>query len=119
MKRFNKLFHFNTIYTNEKTQLFMEQVIKPEIIEKEAVANLKFPHQEVLTDPVAIKLRSTELERGTTLGNIDHYKIKIIFEDDKGLKQVETTIWANGEDNIVLKQGVIIPVNRIHKVKIL
>lgn len=97
----------------------MEQVLKPEIIEKEAVANLKFPHEEVLTDPKARKLRSAELERGTTLGNIDHYKIKIIFEDDTSIKQVETTIWANGEENIVLKQGVTIPVHRIHQVKIL
>lgn len=97
----------------------MEQVLKPEIVEKEAIANLKFPAEEVLTDPTAIKLRSAELERGTTLGNIDHYKIKIVFEDSTGLKQVETTIWANGEENIVLKQGVIIPVHRIHRVKII
>lgn len=97
----------------------MEQVLNPEIIEKEAVAGLKFPSEEVLADPKEIKLRAAELERGATLGNIDHYKIKIIFEDDTSIKQVETTIWAAGEENIVLKQGVFIPVHRIHKVKIL
>ncbi|MFT6844545.1 MAG: hypothetical protein ACJAUV_000726 [Flavobacteriales bacterium] len=97
----------------------MEQTLKPEIVEKEAVSNMRFPSNEVLTDPTAIKLRSTELERGTTLGNIDHYKIKIVFEDDTSVKQVETTIWANGQENIVLKKGVTIPVHRIHRVKII
>lgn len=97
----------------------MEKTFQPEIIEKEDIANLKFPAEEVLTDENDRKLRNAELERGTTLGNIDHYKIKIIFEDDTSIKQVETTIWAQGEENIVLKQGVYIPVHRIHQVKIL
>ena len=97
----------------------MEKTFQPEIIEKEDIANLKFPAEEVLTDENDRKLRNAELERGTTLGNIDHYKIKIIFEDDTSIKQVETTIWAQGEENIVLKQGGYIPVHRIHQVKIL
>jgi uncharacterized protein (UPF0248 family) len=33
--------------------------------------------------------------------------------DAEGLKQVETTIWATGEKNIVLKHGMTIPIHRI------
>ncbi|MES2630019.1 MAG: hypothetical protein V4616_13730 [Bacteroidota bacterium] len=89
------------------------------LVEKEEVENLHFPHAEVLTDPIAIKQRKTDLERATTLGNVEHNKIKIFFEDDNSFKVVETTIWATGEDNIVLKKGVTIPVHRIHRIKFL
>jgi uncharacterized protein (UPF0248 family) len=47
------------------------------------------------------------------LGNIDHSKIRVVFEDDQGRKMIETTIWATGEKNIVLKQGMTIPIHRI------
>jgi hypothetical protein len=30
---------------------------------------------------------------------------------------VETTIWATTDKRIVLKGGVVIPINRIHQVK--
>ncbi len=89
------------------------------LVQKEDVEKLHFPHTEVLTDAAAIKQRKTDLERATTLGNVEHNKIKIYFEDDQALKVVETTIWATGEDSIVLKKGVIIPIERIHKLKFL
>ncbi len=97
----------------------MSQQDVPQLIEKEQIANFHFPHTDVLTDPAAIAKRKTDLERAATLGNIEKYKIRIIFEDDEALKAVETTVWASGEDNIVLKQGVFIPVHRIVEVKLL
>ena len=41
------------------------------------------------------------------------------FEDSEGLKQVETTIWATTDKRIILKGGVVIPIIRIHEVKII
>lgn len=89
------------------------------LVQKEEVENLHFPSGEVLTDAALIKQRKADLERATTLGNVEHNKIKIFFEDDDAFKVVETTIWATGEDNIVLKKGVTIPIHRIHKLKFL
>lgn len=89
------------------------------LVQKEEVESLHFPHSEVLTDQIAIKQRMADLERATTLGNVEHNKIKIYFEDDVNFKVVETTIWATGEDNIVLKKGVTIPIHRIHRLKFL
>ena len=47
------------------------------------------------------------------LGNVHRTKMRIQFKDEEGLKEVRTTIWAVGDRNIVLKKGVLIPINRI------
>lgn len=97
----------------------MNQQIAPVLVEKESIANAHFPQTEVLQDPDAIIRRKTNIDRATSLGNTDKFKARIVFEDGQGMKVVETTIWASGQDNIVLKQGVFIPVHRIHEIKLL
>lgn len=89
-----------------------------EKIEKEMIENLKFPSSEVLIDPERIKERTNDLERALSLGNLEHSKIKIYFEDDMSCKLVETTVWAVTDKRVILKQGVGIPINRIHSVKL-
>lgn len=88
-------------------------------VSKESIANLTFPPHDVLTSKEDLHHRLASLERATTLGNVEHNKIKIIFEDSESLKQVETTIWATTDKRIILKGGVVIPIQRIHEVKIL
>lgn len=85
-------------------------------IEKENIETLNFPTEDVLTDKIEIANRKTELERAMTMGNIDHVKIAIFFEDDKDLYVTNTTIWAVTPVHIVLKKGVTIPVNRIYRI---
>lgn len=87
-----------------------------EIIEKEDIETLKFPHSEVLDDEAAIIQRKNELERALSLGNLEHSKIQIYFEDDSSKKMVETTVWALTDESVVLKKGVGIPINRILKI---
>ena len=91
---------------------------KPTIIDKESVSGLKFPKEEVLKSSEAILQRKLDLERATTLGNIERDKRRIIFQDADGLKQIETTIWAVTDQRIILKQGMVIPIHCIHEVKI-
>jgi len=86
-----------------------------ELIDKESIASLNFPKTEVLEDKEEIASRKTNLERALSLGNLEHVKIKIYFEDDSSKKMVETTIWGVTDNRVILKQGVVIPVNRIHK----
>ena len=88
-----------------------------EKIEKEMIENLKFPSSEVLTDKEMIRERTSDLERALSLGNLEHSKIKIYFEDDTSCKLVETTVWAVTDKRVILKQGVGIPINRIYSVK--
>ena len=96
----------------------MNRVDVPILIQKEEIAELHFPEGEVLTSIDEHSLREYELKRISSLGNNDHVKVKIIFEDTSGLKQVETTVWAVTNQTIILKKGVTIPINRIHEIKI-
>jgi hypothetical protein len=96
----------------------MENTLTIPVIEKEEIVNLKFPSTEVLNDPEQIKKRLNDLERATRLGNAEHGKIKITFEDSVGIKKVNTTVWATTDKRIILKKGVVIPIHRIHEVDI-
>uniref|UniRef100_UPI0040493877 hypothetical protein n=2 Tax=Flavobacterium sp. TaxID=239 RepID=UPI0040493877 len=87
-----------------------------ELIDKETIASLNFPKTDVLEDKEEIASRKTNLERALSLGNLEHVKIKIYFEDDSSKKMVETTIWGVTDNRVILKQGVVIPVNRIYKI---
>ena len=54
-----------------------------QLIEKEEVASLKFPLKDVMSDKDDRIQRKIDLERALTLGNLEHLKIKIFFEDDR------------------------------------
>lgn len=86
-----------------------------ETIAKENIPQLVFPKTEVLQDIAAIKERFSDLNRALSLGNLEHSKIKIYFEDDQSLKVVETTVWGLTDHRVILKQGNVIPINRIYK----
>lgn len=90
---------------------------RPLSIEKENISGLKFPANDVLTSTDEIKIRYSNLERALKLGNLEHNKIKIVFEDADGLKQVETTVWGVTDKRVILKHGVLIPIHRIHEIK--
>ena len=89
-----------------------------EKIEKESIEDLRFPSNEVLITQQAINERRINLERALSLGNLEHSKIKLFFEDDTSCKMVETTIWGVTDKRVILKQGMVIPINRIHRLAI-
>lgn len=93
----------------------MTMTAEYQIIDKELITSLSFPNTEVLEDIADVKQRKEDLDRALSLGNLEHLKIKIYFEDDISFKMVETTIWGVTDNRVILKQGVVIPVNRIHK----
>ncbi|HLV52236.1 MAG TPA: hypothetical protein VKY44_09825 [Flavobacterium sp.] len=92
----------------------MNLAFKP--IEKEDIEGLIFPTNDVLTDVQEIANRKRELEKAMAIGNTDHTKIAIFFEDDKDLWVTNTTVWAVTPEHIVLKKGVTIPINRIYRI---
>lgn len=89
----------------------------PVRIEKENISDLKFPETEVLKSKEDILTRARNLERALKLGNLQHSKIKIVFEDTQGIKQVDTTIWGVTDKRIILKHGILIPIHCIHELK--
>ncbi len=86
-----------------------------ETIAKESIDSLKFPKTEVLEDRTAISQRNSELQRALALGNLEHSKTRIFFEDSQSKKMVETTVWGVTDNQVILKQGVGIPINRIYR----
>ncbi len=95
----------------------MNKIENPLLVDKEIIGSLHFPNDEILNSSDLKLQRAYDLERAASLGT-DRVKMKILFEDDDGLKQVETTVWAVTKDRIVLKHGVTIPIKRIHEIKI-
>jgi hypothetical protein len=91
----------------------MNTTLKPTVIEKEIIPNLLFPKIPIDKTKEEMKKLVLKLKRSMVLGNIDRTKMRIIFEDDEGIKEVRTTVWAVGDKNIVLKKGVTIPINRL------
>jgi hypothetical protein len=85
-----------------------------EPIEKETIHSLHFPDLDVLEDKQLKRARIAELSRALALGNLEHIKTKIYFEDDLAKRVVDTTIWGITDDKVILKQGTIIPINRIY-----
>ena len=87
-------------------------------IEKEAIASLHFPGEEVLRSEDERSQRRGSIDRAISLGNLEHSKVKIYFADDSGGKLVNTTIWAVTDEAILLKQNVVLPIRRIIKLEI-
>ncbi|MBK6522587.1 MAG: hypothetical protein KBG47_03855 [Bacteroidia bacterium] len=96
----------------------MTATTKFESIEKEKIGELRFPQTEVLTDKEKIQDRENNLKRALTLGNLERTKTRIFFEDELGLKVVETTVWGVTDKRIILKHGVVIPIQRVHAIVI-
>ena len=84
-----------------------------QVIEKESIPSLHFPHEAVDKSMDQLLILKKKLRRSMILGNIHRTKMRIIFKDEEGTKEVQTTIWAVGDRNIVLKRGIIIPIHRL------
>ena len=89
--------------------------MKPELIEKERISALTFSDSQPIQQHPEL---SSQIEKATILGNSHHSKVSIIFQDDAGLKRVDTTIWAAGMKFICLKGGVWIPIARIVEINL-
>jgi hypothetical protein len=88
--------------------------MEPEVIEKELVKDLSFSRAVTIKQDPELRRR---LDEATRLGNGYHTKVGIIFQDDDGLKRINTTIWATGTKFICLKGGMWIPIDRIVELK--
>ncbi len=92
----------------------MQATLTPQLIEKESITSLTFRTREPIQQhPKLIN----QIKSATRLGNAYRGKVSIIFQDDIGMKRVETTIWASGAKYICLKGGMWLPIDRIVEIK--
>lgn len=93
----------------------MENTIQSAVlVEKERIPEMNF--KKALQGKQAIDING-KLNEAMRLGNNHRGKVSILFEDDEGLKRVETTVWAAGAKFICLKGGVWMPISHILDVK--
>lgn len=93
---------------------FVPAATSIEIIDKEYVATLHFPHDDVLTDPEARQRRRADADRAVTLGNAYHGKLDIYFKTaDGATKRMATTVWAADADHLTLKSGASLPLRAV------
>lgn len=92
----------------------MQTMIKPTLIEKEVIASLPFNSRSQVQQHPALM---DQIKKATRLGNGYRGKVSIYFQDDDGLKYVDTTIWAHGAKFICLKGGVWLPISRVVEIK--
>ncbi len=90
-----------------------------EEIPKERIPELECKHTEVLNNHIDLEERKQSIERAINLSKNFYLKAQILFETEEGPKEVTTTIWAAGEEHIVLKGGITMPICCIRKVTIL
>ena len=84
------------------------------ILKKKPSPHLDFSKTEVLRDAARKSMRKIDLNRALKLGNLLKNKVNIYFKDiEEHLMRVNTTIWAVTEDAVILKQGIVIPRNRV------
>lgn len=88
-----------------------------QFIPKEQIPSLRFPRQPLALSEHERSIIHHNLAKATRLGNAEHGKCRIVFQDDEGVKVVETTVWTFDPENIVLKYGMIIPVARVISVE--
>jgi len=87
------------------------------LIPKEDIPQYHFVSFDVLENETEREQRSVDLQKAMLLGNTDHVKIKLYFQTTEGLKEVETTVWAFTDSQVVLKSGTNVPVHSISKVE--
>ena len=95
----------------------MEILLQPSLIEKEHIPLLNFNREDVLIYAHDKQRRSDDLYKALILGNVYRRKVKIVFKSVQGIKKVETTIWGVTENNIILKNGITVPIKCIYEVK--
>ena len=102
-------------YQNSNLQSpdYMNAVRNIQTIEKEQINSLSFPKTEVLKKKEDQLNRIVDLKRALALGNLERGKVKMFFEDNNGLKMVETTIWGLTDKSVILKKSTIIPLQRV------
>lgn len=89
------------------------------VVDKELIDVLHFPKEDVLFSKGDRDERITNLKKALVLGNAEHLKVKIIFQDIEGAKMVETTLWGLTDQELILKQGRTIPIHRVTEITLI
>ncbi len=101
---------------NTSTNTILENQHLVTLFTKENIDKLTFPKDDVLLNGLEQqKERLLSIIKAMHLGK-DKIKVRILFEDNVGLKMVETTVWGISEKYTLLKGNITLPTRCIHKI---
>ena len=83
------------------------------LVEKETIPTLSFKDKGRIEQHPNLR---KQIDKATILGNTHRRKVSILFQDDDGMKRVDTTIWASGTKFVCLKGGIWIPISRLKEI---
>ena len=86
------------------------------LISKEDLPSYEIAKGDAIINPVERIARRSDLERAMKLGNIEHQKVKIVFESTEGTMAVETTVWEVTQNYVILKSNMALPIRCVHRV---
>lgn len=86
------------------------------VIAKEEIPALTFDKNDLPIRPDELMEIESNLMKAMVLGNSYKQKVKVFFKDVVSLKYVETTVWFVGDKHVTLKEGILLPKNKIYKV---
>lgn len=88
------------------------------LINLNALSNVVFCNDDVLSDNNKKKIRTSYLRRAMILGNLYKRRVKLFFKTVNGqIKSIEATVWAVGDEYVSLRAGKAIPVKSILSVE--
>ncbi len=85
-------------------------------ISKEQIPFQLMSKNEVLQDAAEQKERKGQLQKAYEHNRLFYSKATIIFQTTEGCKEVFANIWEVTDNHVILKGGINIPVNCIHRV---
>ena len=83
------------------------------LVEKETIPSLSFNDKSRVEQHPNLR---KQIDKATILGNTHRRKVSILFQDDDGMKRVDTTIWASGTKFVCLKGGIWITISRLKEI---
>ena len=92
--------------------------LSTQIVEKESIPSFQFDYREVLDSEEARARREAQLMRAISMGNTYRRKVNITFATVEGLKTVRTTIWASTRTQLILKNGIHIPLCTVKELEL-
>ncbi|NAS31139.1 hypothetical protein GTQ40_09170 [Flavobacteriaceae bacterium R38] len=83
------------------------------IVKDEQIELLTFPNEDVLSSIKEQVERSLNLKRIMRMANLGDTTSTVLFIDDQGIKQIESSLSKVTDTELILDSCVTIPLNRI------
>ncbi len=85
-------------------------------VDTEEIVLLHFPKEDILFSKDEQAERKALIEEIQTKDTFKTRTFRIVFQDIEGLKAIISRIWGLSEKEVILKEGVTIPIQRILKI---